>query len=235
MKRALAASLLLFCGLPGTVAAKQPGVAATVENFRAIGPDQVILLADGRQAVLAGIVFPDAYLATRSLAPLAGKSMPCRVPGADRYGRLRLVPLTGSAASLQDALLRDGVAVRSGAEDDAGWAVIEAQARRAHRGVWGEKDFVLGADHAGGHRGEFHVVEGTVKRVYFGHDATELNFGDDWRTDFSVAVPRKVARDLDTDDLEGAQVRVRGVLFEKNGPMLLLGNAAQLEIVHGVP
>jgi hypothetical protein len=63
-----------------------------------------------------------------------------------------------------------------------------------------------------------------------------LNFGRDWRRDFTVraALPdaRRFARQgLELDGLVGREILVRGHLLEANGPMIELVHPAQIEVV----
>ena len=66
-------------------------------------------------------------------------------------------------------------------------------------------------------------------RVYF-------NFGDDWKTDFTVTIgvpARRMFREAGTDplSLEGKRIRVRGWLKRYNGPMIAATHLEQIEVV----
>ena len=61
-----------------------------------------------------------------------------------------------------------------------------------------------------------------------------LNFGRDWRSDFTVSVSRqdmKLFRDagIDIRTLKGRTIRVRGWLFRENGPMIRATHPEQIE------
>ncbi len=63
-----------------------------------------------------------------------------------------------------------------------------------------------------------------------------LNFGADWRTDFTISASRATrnrfeAAGVRLETLDGAVVRVRGWLQEENGPMIILTHPAQLDII----
>ena len=63
-----------------------------------------------------------------------------------------------------------------------------------------------------------------------------LNFGDDWRDDFTVTLDAR-ARSLfeqsgrDPLTLKGRTVRVRGWLRQRNGPMIEATHPEQIEVV----
>lgn len=94
------------------------------------------------------------------------------------------------------------------------------------------------------HIAEFVLVEGTVHAVGKGQGRHFINFGDDWRSDFTVVVPQAVlnhwpkgfkhpqflqGRTLST--LVGKEVRVRGWLTSYNGPEIILDDLSQIEIL----
>jgi hypothetical protein len=146
----------------------------------------------------------------------------------DRYGRERI------SAEEEVAMLREGVAVIFSQERIASeWVEAEASARREKRGIWGEKGFVLTAENADSHTQEFHVVEGTITRIYEAKHATYLDFGEDWHTDFSVTIAGRARRSFETllEQVKvGTHVAVRGTLVEENGPMIHLNRPEQLEV-----
>lgn len=172
------------------------------------------LEARASEVRLVDLAFPNQALAQDWLSQhaVAGE-----VVGEDRYGR----PLITGA---QEVALRDGVAViYAFGPVDAAWRAAEAEARAAGRGVWAQGALVIPVAQADRYVGEFHVVEGVVTRVYKARDATYINFGSNWRTDFSIAISgrgRRAFRDLLTQITPGTRLEARGVLIQENGPML---------------
>ena len=99
--------------------------------------------------------------------------------------------------------------------------------------------------------GTFVVVEGVVQQVARVGERTYLNFGPDWRTDFSVAIdkknekffkPKKEKADKKSKDkikkqpfnfntYAGKHVRVRGIAVPVNGTMVKVTHPEQLQIV----
>ena len=62
---------------------------------------------------------------------------------------------------------------------------------------------------------------------------TYVNFGKDWRTDFTIRIPGNVLREfakrgVDVLDFHGSQV-IRGWIRRWNGPMIELTHIEQLE------
>ena len=67
-------------------------------------------------------------------------------------------------------------------------------------------------------------------------DRIFLNFGADWRTDFTATLASKdrrtfLAAGIDPMTLDGRRVRVRGWLYDRNGPAIDLTHPEQLEIL----
>lgn len=219
-----AALLLIFCAPPVTAATPE----AATEHVVAIAADRTLTLAQTGPVVLARSYFPDAELAQGWLGRhLLQQALTFTSLGPDRYGRTRVV------SDIEIALMRDGVAVAFG-EGPMQPALLaaEAQARAAKRGVWAKPDFVLTPEQTAQHLMEFHLVEGTVRHIYRARNATYLNFGEDWKSDFSLSVMGRSRRAIAALEQvkEGSRVRARGVLFEENGPMLRLTQPNQLEL-----
>ncbi len=73
--------------------------------------------------------------------------------------------------------------------------------------------------------GTFQLVEGTVLDVAMVGGRTYINFGPDWKTDFTVTIEardRKLfpAGALEPEALRGRKIRVRGFIERLNGPMI---------------
>ena len=219
-----------FIVILGLLAGAFAAQAAVIrEQVVALAPDRTLTLAQTGKAVFADMLFPDAPLADAWFAShLLQKEIAFTAGDEDRYGRVRIT------SELQAAMLRDGVAVIFNQQEiPAGWAAAEQAARAAKRGVWGQEDFVLTPENAAQHLLQFHVVEGVVTRVYKARNATYVNFGENWHTDFSVTIAGRNRRSFDEKlarITQGTRVRVRGTLYEENGPMLKLTRPEQLEL-----
>lgn len=83
--------------------------------------------------------------------------------------------------------------------------------------------------------GRFRIVRGRVLRVVPTESYVYLNFGADWRADFTVRV-RRTERDgalpgADLDALAGRLVEVRGVVLEAGGPLIELSHPEQMQVL----
>ena len=116
--------------------------------------------------------------------------------------------------------------------------LAEERIARAHgRGIWGHPYYrVRRAKEAQRFLDTFQVVEGTVLDAAVVRGRLFLNFGADWKTDFTVNVRRQDLRLFKRDvfdylGLEGRRVRVRGWIESWNGPMIKLTHPEQIEVL----
>ena len=86
------------------------------------------------------------------------------------------------------------------------------------------------------------LVEGRIARAAPTSIYWYANFGELYRRDFTVRIPKMeerafIAAGLDLAGLGGRRVRVRGWLFEENGPMIEITHPLALEVLKssGVP
>ena len=114
-------------------------------------------------------------------------------------------------------------------------ADLREQERRAERdrlGLW-ERVRIFDATQPGleAHAGTRVFVAGTVASVGRTKRTTYLNFGAEYRTDFTAMMDNSAVADweMDLETLEGVPVRVRGVLEAWNGGLIRIEHPAQLE------
>ncbi len=117
----------------------------------------------------------------------------------------------------------------------------ESLARAARAGHWESGYFqVLNLEETmAGERhnaGDFQIVEATVLDVTDYRGRYFLNFGDDYRTDFTVTIaPQNMrsfrAADIDPEIFEGKRVRVRGWMEAYNGPNLPVSVPEAIEVL----
>jgi endonuclease YncB( thermonuclease family) len=161
----------------------------------------------------------------------------------DRHGRL-LAHLVGpDGAWVQGELLSRGMArVYTFPDNRARAAEMyqrEAAARAARRGIWADPFYaVRPADPAvlAGDVDTFQVIEGEVLSAAEVRGVVFLNFGDNWRTDFTIRLDRRAARlfrksGLGPESYQGRRLRVRGWLKMWNGPMIEASHPEQIEIL----
>jgi hypothetical protein len=116
---------------------------------------------------------------------------------------------------------------------------LELTARKQKLGLWKYRKFaVLSAaspDVMRGLQNTFQIVEGYVKRVSTVRGRVFLNFGDNWRTDFTASISKKhmgqfATAGIDLHELAGHKLRVRGWLELRNGPMISVSTPGQIEL-----
>jgi micrococcal nuclease len=242
---------LLLVVLLGLAAAARSEDAAVVARVLA---GNLLELEDDRMVRLAGIRLPAAAdaqaapdLPARAQAALAGLVEGGAVrlaptdPGRDRHGRLVAQVWRQDGLWLQGALLEQGlvqVQTRPGEVALAAeMAAREDQARRAGLGLWAHRRF--GARPAHQVRslvGSFQIVQGRVVRVAPTERYLYLNFGADWRSDFTLRVARASARSfrdagIDLEQLAGHEVEVRGFVLEAGGPLIELSHPEQMQVL----
>ena len=114
----------------------------------------------------------------------------------------------------------------------------ERLARKAKAGLWAKPRFeVLPAWATRKLRrreNTFQIVEGKVVDVVETKRFTFLNFGTDWRRDFTLNVSagarkRFMANNFLLGPLKGKTVRARGWIGYANGPMMRITTAGQIE------
>jgi micrococcal nuclease len=212
-----------------------------------------IILTDGRAAHLEGIRLPEgaqdhapqafadqALSAIVALAQSGPLTLTAVAPKEDRYDRIRVQAFAGERW-IQGELLARGLARVSIAPDRIECAselfAVEAKARVAHVGLWSSpayairNPFNLSLD-----TGTFQVVEGKVLNASVKGGRVYLNFGSDWRTDFTVTVDppdKKNFRDsgIDPTAYAGQTIRVRGLVQSSHGPEIEVPNPQGIEVI----
>jgi micrococcal nuclease len=248
---ALAGSLtiLLWGGGAAAGALSRDGPVAVAE---ALAGD-LLRLADGRVVRLAGIRVPaDGDPAASLWAERAHAELRRLVDGQevrlaiaevahDRYGRLVAQIERRDGLWIQGALLEAGLAQVQTRPGEAARAEamleIERGARTAGRGLWAEPEFALRKESATvGEAGQFRIVQGEVVRVAPTDRFVYLNFGADWRSDFTVRIGKDLARrlagsGLEVDRFGGRRVEIRGFVLEAGGPLIELSHPEQMQLL----
>jgi micrococcal nuclease len=169
----------------------------------------------------------------------------------DRWGRHlahAFVVTPGSREWVQGALLRGGYArayVLPGNTDCLGELLAhEREAMRQDLGLWRNAAYrIRWADDPARLmrlRNSFEVIEGHVVKVAVTRARIYLNFGTDWRSDFTAGAPVRDAafgaQDVQAlKSLEGKRVRVRGWIERRNGPYVELYHPGQVEVLDTLP
>lgn len=227
------------------------GTATVVE----IVDGDTLRLDDGEQVRLVGLQAPKLPLGRPNFKawPLGNesktalarltlrKSLQLSFGGRkrDRHGRLLAHLHTSDGTWIQGEMLRLGWARVYTFHDNRRLVDqmlrLEQAARRAKRGIWAHAFYGLrSADNLRGDIDSFQLVEGRVRAVATVKGRTYLNFGNDWRRDFTIMVAGKDRRRFTVRRLaalEGRLVRVRGWLRWRNGPMIDVTHPEQIEVL----
>lgn len=204
---------------------------------------------DGREMRLAGIRAPEiapgfkepyAEEARRRLAAILASPVSIAEAGApDRWGRPPAELRLAGGESAQAMLIAQGFAqvMPEGEDHDFIRALlaVETEARAARRGLWAHPRYrIHDAGNARGAIGAFNIVEGAPRAAAKRGGRVYLNFGEDYRTDFTASARSVLARrwaktGLDLETLAGERLRIRGYVAAINGPSIDLAHPLQIE------
>jgi hypothetical protein len=207
------------------------------------------IIADGSEIRLAGILSPgaDGEAASREAVSRARAALDAVLrqgavtlaeQGQDRYGRV-LAEVFVDGVWAQESLLRQGE-VRAAPDNPSAVCAgrllkAEDAARSAHAGHWQDGLFAVRTpEQLGSRTGSFQIVEGTVVTAAQVKGRAYINFGADYRSDFTFTVApedMKAFRQakFDVKALAGKRVRVRGWLESFNGPEMEIATPAAIE------
>jgi len=228
---------------------------------------ETLILEDGRAVRLAGVIGPKRARGgpasearsemEKALSDLTlGKKVALRLGERkrDRYGRL-LAQITVARDDetiwLQERLIAEGMArVISFPENRLCTVELlakEEDARQAQKGLWKTGFFAIrsadGEDLLSRLAQSYEIVEGEVRSVADIKGRTYVNFGDNWRKDFTAFISPQTAKlfdgapatgpmiSFDAAALKGKRIRVRGWLKNFNGPSITVTHPEQIEIL----
>jgi len=257
---------LLALASPAVAESKAKGTVFSGHVVRVIDGDTLVLDGDRRVRLLdintpemnydSGKPEPYAQEATDALRRMVfGQYVTVETghKAKDGYGRwlghVYMRTASGGSAWVNGTLVREGYAHIYSFADNAMYTselgAYEAIARANKRGLWNFPEWqVRKADDCCAREdiGTFKLVEGTirsaahVKRTSGGR--TYLNFGKNWKTDFTVMIAdkdRKWFKKAGIDDIivhyKGKTVRVHGFLQPVNGVQVRVTHPAQMDIL----
>ena len=258
--RCLVSLVLLACIAAG---AWPSAVAGPLEQGRVAKVVEVIdgdtvAIETGEQIRLVGIQAPKLPLGRSNFTPwpladqakaaLEALSLGRRVTlyfggrRVDRHGRVLAHLYNGDGAWLQGEMLRRGLARVYSFRDNraliAEMLALERPARARRRGIWSHAFYAVrrGAAANAMPLDSFELVEGRVLSAQVVRGRAYLNFGPDWRSDFTVSVAPSDRRlfkreGFDLTTLEGRHIRVRGWVKWWNGPMIEITHPEQIEML----
>lgn len=247
---------------PLTPCTLEPGPIRTVAR---VLDGETLVMDDGSAVRLIGALAPRARDAgaeagawppeTQSIKTLSslvlGKKVKLAFGGRqkDRYGRFLaqvFLEASGRTEWVQGTMLATGQARAYGLPESFACArellAHEAEARRKRLGLWSNGVYrPMPAEQPGALlklRGKYERVIGSVASIGRTKSTTYLNFGTDWRSDFTVRIGKNVlatnpefARSLDA--LQSKTVIVRGWIERRNGPLIDVADLSQIEVLDG--
>jgi len=260
---ALAIAALYGLAGPSPAAAEAEVVAgAAPADLAAIEPGGVLALVDGRRWRLAFLRLPDpmtdlpasgwleagpvepwrkaaeaAIAAAFAAGGLEGEPI---AESTDRYGAVPMVIDLPAGGTLQEHLLAAGLArldlagLAPGAEP---LQRAERSAREARLGIWAAAPYrVRHEGDVGAWLGTFQLVQARIHRAARVGGNVFVNFGPDYRSDFTVlfkdAAARRFLRSVGPlPDLAGCAVLVRGWIEYWNGPLIAAMDPDQMEFL----
>ncbi len=244
---ALGLILALAAASPSARGAEPRGPSAGVAVVTGVLDFHTLGLADGRVVRLVGLNLPPHPLVDTAKEVLSelvlGRTVRMWFSGTrvDRYGRLLVLAYDDQGQWLQGALLARGLARVESTADNRGllssMQEIEDVARAARLGIWSDPLFsVRSVEEIAEYLNRYEIVEGRVRATDQVGGRIYMNFGPDWRTDFTVSVAPGDVRAFRRESINllsytGQRVRVRGWVRSLNGPMMDVTHPEQVQLL----
>jgi endonuclease YncB( thermonuclease family) len=229
-----------------------PMSGARVVSFARAADGGGFITTDGEEVRLSGVLAPSAggeaasttvTAAARDALETALRDRTVTVAAGeaprDRYGRT-VAQVFADGIWVQAGLLEAGE-VRA-APDVASVACAKAllagegKARDGRKGQWRGLFRVRDPDDLRNRVGSFQIVEGDVVTATVTRGRAFINFGADYRTDFTVTIEPEDMRTFrqakfDVPALAGKRIRVRGWVEFYNGPEITITTPAAIEVL----
>lgn len=160
-------------------------------------------------------------------------------PPLNRYGRIYAYAQMPDGIYLESLMIEKGLAFALTQEGSKNIApallAAEEKARREKNGLWANSHFkILQADDPTSlPKGQFSIVEGIIHQATLKKNRLYLNFGTDWKTDFTLSLTPSAVRSSgkSVDDWRSLHVRARGWIENINGPLITVTHLEQIEIL----
>ncbi len=259
MRRIVLMSLMLsFAIQPASLArSRKSPETVTAGQVASVVDGDTVRLESGTQIRLTGIQAPKLPPGRRGFRawPLSKESktflerltlnqaVSLRYDGRriDRHGRLLAHLFDNKNRWVQGEIIARGMARVYSFPDNrsrtAGLLALERKARAARRGIWKHRFYrILKSDETSGFIGTFQLVEGRVMSAAVVRGRGYLNFGENWRTDFTISISPRSRRSFKRAGLmiksyKGHILRVKGWLKSFNGPMIEATHPELIEVL----
>ncbi|MCD8563253.1 MAG: thermonuclease family protein [Alphaproteobacteria bacterium] len=160
----------------------------------------------------------------------------------DRMGRhLAQIQKKEDGSWVQGTLLALGLArvktERRTPQMAAEMLALEEQARNSKIGLWALPDYkILTPEETPEKKGSFQVVQGKVISTSMKQNRVYINFGNNWKDDFTVTIKPEFRSNffkgkLDPLKLNGKTIRVRGWIEDYNGPFIEIDHPERIEVL----
>lgn len=256
----LAATLILGIATHQSLAASRTVAAAPecpLNGTRVVGfaralDDGGFVTSDGEEVRLSGVLAfgaggeaasePAASAARDALSKILRDRTVTIAPAdtaRDRYGRT-IAQVFADGTWVQAVLLQAGevraAPDRASASCARALLAAETEARERRVGRWRGGFRVQDPDSIRNRVGSFQIVEGSVVTASVTRGRAFINFGADYRTDFTVTIEPEDMRafrqaKFDVPSLAGKRVRVRGWVEFYNGPEITIATPAAIEVL----
>ncbi len=174
---------------------------------------------------------------------ITGKNLSfhCLKKAHNRHGELVAMVKMPDGTWLQSLMITRGWA-RVYSTSDYAYAVddlytLEDKTRDIKSGLWSYDSYaVREISEIDDRIGRFEIVEGRVFEVAETKKATYMNFGEDWRKDFTLKMDWRARRlfkklGIDPSIYEGKNIQVRGWVSWNGGPMMDLTHPEQIRLL----
>ncbi len=159
----------------------------------------------------------------------------------DRYGNsFAEIKMPGNNKLLEEEILNKGLSLVyfiDKEENSDKFFAAENIARQNKIGIWKEIR-ILDANNISNNYNailnKFVIARGVVKGVYTSKQNTFINFGNDWKTDFTAQIANKTLKDYPDFNIEkiiGKRIMLRGWLENYNGPFIKIYNPQNIEFL----
>jgi len=113
---------------------------------------------------------------------------------------------------------------------------LEKAARLDKTGIWANEKLVLSVEDTTNHINSFQIVKGVVQSAALKKNRVYLNFGKNWRDDFTITIAPEDKRFFTKAghnplDWNGKKIRVRGWIEDYNGPNIEINHPQSLEVL----
>ncbi len=220
-----------------------------------------VVLADNREVRLVGIQAPKLPLGRKKFKkwPMADEAKELLSnlilnqevqlgfggQETDRHGRvlahLFLIKDVKTLVWIQGRMLKFGLARAYIFWDNRSLASEmlnrEAIARDKNLGIWRLSYYqIRRVEEAGRHIGSYQIIDGPAKKVSNVRGQVYINYGQDWRKDFTILIKPRTRKLFDRAGVDyrlfaGKRLRIRGWIKSWNGPMIEVTYPEQIQIL----